>query len=82
MVALVADIRARQFFSFQTRSTRHRPDSLHSEWCRKRFAQFVGLAFATGAPVGWVTGSPWLTFAILRARETVPTEEDEPVPTH
>jgi hypothetical protein len=91
----------------------------------KRFAQVIGLAFTTGAAVGWATGATWLAFAllggllvaasletfgaiclgciaysaiwgcddcddiserleqaILRARQTVPIESDEPVPTH
>ncbi len=91
----------------------------------KRFAQVIGLAFTTGAAVGWASGASWLAFvllggllvaasleafgaiclgciaysaiwgcddcddiserleqAILRARQTVPIESDERVPTH
>jgi hypothetical protein len=91
----------------------------------KRFAQVIGLAFATVAAVAWATGASWLAFAllggllvaasleafgaiclgcitysaiwgcddcddiserleqaILRARQTVSIESDEPVPTH
>jgi len=31
----------------------------------KRFAQAIGLAFTTGAAIGWMTGTSWLTVALL-----------------
>ncbi|MGB3735093.1 MAG: DUF4395 domain-containing protein [Ilumatobacter sp.] len=42
-------------------------DSRHVPGPPKRFAQMIGLAFTTGAAVGWMTGTSWITIVLLVA---------------